>query len=118
MKVAVTSEGNSLESDIDFRFGKCHYLILVDLKTMELTSVCNEENDESCGGLPLARFLAREGVKTLITGHVGPNAFRILSDEKIKILKGDVRIKVVLEKLKKGELHEISSPSVDNHIER
>ena len=41
MKICVTADGNTLESNIDPRFGRCAYFLIVDLETMEFEAIDN-----------------------------------------------------------------------------
>jgi predicted Fe-Mo cluster-binding NifX family protein len=42
MKIGVSAIGGSLDSQIDPRFGRCRYFLIVDSETMELEAVSNK----------------------------------------------------------------------------
>ncbi|HID29597.1 MAG TPA: dinitrogenase iron-molybdenum cofactor biosynthesis protein, partial [Desulfobacterales bacterium] len=44
MRIAVTSTGNELISDMDPRFGRAKYFIIVDPKTLEYEVAENKQN--------------------------------------------------------------------------
>jgi predicted Fe-Mo cluster-binding NifX family protein len=48
MKVAITSTGNSLESKLDSRFGRCSFFVIYDTESNRLNSfqTRNKENVE------------------------------------------------------------------------
>ena len=45
MKVAITSSGNSLESTLDQRFGRCSYFVFYDTETGDTEIFPNPGND-------------------------------------------------------------------------
>ena len=44
MKIAVSSEGTSLDSQVDIRFGRAKYFLIVDSETMEVKPIENTQN--------------------------------------------------------------------------
>ena len=114
MKICVTSEGNSLDSKVDGRFGRCKYFIIVDTETLKFEAVQNP-NLESMGGAGIqsAQLVASKQVKAVLTGNVGPNAFQTLQAAGIEILTGaSDTVKKTIEKYKKGEFKLTQKPSV------
>ena len=80
MKVAVSSVGKTLDSQVDRRFGRCPYFLIVDSETLEFEVVTNAAAGAMGGaGIQAANSVVGEGVKAVITGNVGPNAFQTLS---------------------------------------
>jgi predicted Fe-Mo cluster-binding NifX family protein len=77
MKICVSSTANSLDAPIDPRFGRCPYFIIVDLETMQFEAIPNTASGAMGGaGIQAVRIIASKGVKVVITGNVGPNAFQ------------------------------------------
>jgi predicted Fe-Mo cluster-binding NifX family protein len=61
--------------------------------------------------------MASKGVKVLITGNVGPNAFQALAAASIKVVVGaSGTVRQVIEKYKRGELRETGSATVSGHF--
>ncbi len=118
MKICLTSTSDNLEAQIDPRFGRCAYLLIVDPETMEFEVVSNMAAASGGGaGIQAAQTIANSDVKVLITGNVGPKAFKALSAASIEIMmvnSGSVR--EVVEKFKKGELQRVGSPTVGEHF--
>ncbi len=117
MKIAVTSKSNNLESEIDPRFGRCSYFIIVDSETMSFESISNESSMASGGaGIQAAQTVAKAGVEVVVTGNMGPNAFQTLSAAGIIVFTGaNGTVKEAIEKYKKGELKEAEAPNVGSH---
>jgi len=117
MKIAVTAKNNDLESEVDPRFGRCSYFLIIDTDTMDFEPISNESAMASGGaGIQAAQKIAKEGVEAVVTGNMGPNAFQTLNAAEIKIFTGaSGKIKEAIEKYKKGELKETEAPNVGSH---
>jgi len=117
MKVGVSSTGENLDADIDQRFGRCKYFIIVDIESMDFEVISNENAMASGGaGIQAAQAIAKKGPEVIITGNVGPNAFQTLSAAGIKVFTGaSGTIKESIEKYKKGELKETVTSNVGSH---
>lgn len=114
MKICITSEGKTLDSQVDPRFGRCQYFIIVDTDTLEFEAIENP-NIEAMGGAGIqsAQLVASKQVKAVLTGNVGPNAFQTLNAAGIDIYTGfSGSIKEAIEAYKSGRLKKIESPSV------
>ena len=115
MKICITSQGNNLDSLVDPRFGRCPYFIIVDPQTLEYETAENPGIAAGGGaGVQAGQLVAGKGVKVVLTGNVGPNAFQTLQAAGIDIITGaGGTVKKAIEKYKKGELKTGSGPSVD-----
>ena len=118
MKICVTSTGDTLDSDVDPRFGRCRYFLILDTDTMKFKSISNESAITSGGaGIQAAQTIAKAGVEVVITGNMGPNAFQTLSAAGITVFTGvNGNIKEAVEKYKKGEMKKTLAPSVGSHF--
>ena len=118
MKICVSAVANSLDAQLDPRFGRCPYLVIVDDETMQFEAIPNVASGAMGGaGIQAAQTIAGKGVKVLITGSIGPNAFQALSAAGIKIMTGAFgTVREVVEKCKKGELKETGAPTVHGHF--
>jgi len=114
----VTALSGNLEAQIDPRFGRCPYFVIVDSETMEFEAVPNTASGSMSGaGIQAAQTVASKGAEVLITGNVGPNAFQALSAAGIKVVTGAFgNVREVIEKYKSGGLKETSSPTVRGHF--
>ena len=118
MKIAVTANEKNLDSNVDSRFGRCSYFLIVDSDTMNFESISNESAMTSGGaGIQAAQKIVNTGSKVVLTGNMGPNAFQIFDSTGIKVYTGvNGSIKESIEKYKKGELKETESSNVGSHF--
>jgi len=117
MKICVSSTGKDLNAVVDQRFGRCRYFLIVDTETMKVKSISNESTLASGGaGIQSAQIVTKEGVGSVITGNIGPNAFQILQAAGIKVYTGaEGTINEAIENYKKGKLKETGSANVKSH---
>jgi len=107
MKIALTSTGKELTSDMDPRFGRCAYFIVVDPDSMLFEALKNENKDLSGGaGIQAATFISSKNIDAIITGSCGPNALQVLSSTGIDLYTGESgkTVKETLERFKSGRL--------------
>lgn len=118
MKIAVTASGDNLDSQVDPRFGRCRYFIIVDADTMRFEVVENQNLQASSGaGIATAQMIAEKKVEAVITGNVGPNAYQTLSAAGIKIVIGaSGTIRQAMQSYKEGKFQSSSGPSVEAHF--
>ncbi len=89
MKIAISSTGKDLDSDLDPHFGRCPYFIIVDLETMKFEALDNTGLTAPTGsGIAAAQLVASQGVKAVLTGLCGPNASDALWAAGIKVIDG------------------------------
>ena len=90
MKVAITSQGNQLSSEVDPRFGRCAWFILVDTEDGSWEAVDNTSSQQAAhgAGIQSAQTVARHGAEVVLTGHCGPKAFAALTAGGIRIVEG------------------------------
>ena len=118
MKVAISSSGKDLNSQLDPRFGRCPYFLVINPDDMSFEVFNNESSVLGGGaGIHSARFLASKGVDAVITGNCGPNAVQTLSAAAVELFVGQTgTVKEVVERFKKGDLRPTSEASVDSHF--
>lgn len=72
MKIAITSDGNNLDSKLDSRFGRCSFFAIYDTETKNLEFLPNSNKESMEGAGPAsAQFVASEGVQKVISGEFG-----------------------------------------------
>jgi len=118
MKIAISSTGKDIGSQIDPRFGRCQYFVFIDPETMEFEALENEGVMATGGaGVQAAQFVLQKGGNALITGNLGPNAASALSASGIKVfLVSGGTIRDVVQAYKSGSLKEASGATVPPHF--
>jgi predicted Fe-Mo cluster-binding NifX family protein len=118
VKICVSAVANNLDTQVDPRFGRCPYLVIVDSETLQFEAIPNVASGAMSGaGIQAAQTMASKGVKVLITGNIGPNAFQALAASGTRIVTGaSGTVREVVEKYKKGELKETGAPTVGGHF--
>ena len=118
MKVVVTSQGETLDSNVDPRFGRAKNFLVVDTENGEFKCVDNAQNLNAAqgAGIQAAQTVCGTDAEALITGNCGPKAFKVLSAANIKVYVGaSGTVAEALEKFKKGELKESEEANVEGH---
>lgn len=118
MKIAVTAQGNDLESTIDPRFGRARYILIADGEGNLLEVLDNSTGVNSLrgAGIQAGKLLADHKVDVLLTGNCGPNAFKALQAAKIKVVADQTGIvKDAIERFKRGDVTYAQSPNVEGH---
>ena len=118
MKIAITSQGSELDSELDSRFGRTKNFIIFDNETKEFAAISNEQNLNAAqgAGIQAAQNVINTGTEVLITGHCGPKAFRTLRAGDIKIYYAESgTISENIEKFNKGELKLANDADVESH---
>jgi len=117
MKIAVSSSGNDLDSQVDPRFGRCAYFIIVETDDMGFEAFENGSIALGGGaGIQAGQFVASKGAKALITGNVGPNAVQTLSAAGVETFVGQSgTVREAIERYTKGEINSTSTANVVDH---
>jgi predicted Fe-Mo cluster-binding NifX family protein len=115
MKIAISSDGNNLESNVDPRFGRCPFFLIVELDSnnFQIINVMkNEGESQNQGaGIRTAQQISELNVEFVISGQIGPNASKILNELGIKQYCASGIIKNVLNDFVKNEFIQKNSSS-------
>lgn len=116
MTVCVTSTGETLDHQVDPRFGRSRYFLFVDTDTMEFEAVANPNTDLGGGaGVQSGQLMSSRGAGALLTGNVGPNAYRTLQAAGIAVYTGlDGTAREAVQRYKKGEFQSTPGPTVES----
>jgi predicted Fe-Mo cluster-binding NifX family protein len=118
MKIAISATGPGLDAEVEPRFGRCPYFIIVDPETMQFEAVENSSAMASGGaGISSGQMIAGKGAQAVLTGNCGPNANQVLSAAGLQIITGvSGKIQDAIQTYKAGEFQAISQPTVESHF--
>jgi predicted Fe-Mo cluster-binding NifX family protein len=116
MKILITAQGPSLDSEVDARFGRGAFYLLVNTDNLEHVALDNESGRSATqgAGVQAAQRAAEAGAEALLTGHVGPKAHQTLTAAGIAIysnVTGTVREAV--ESFRQGTLQQTHAADVE-----
>ncbi len=87
MKVAITSSGNSLESKLDQRFGRCGFFVIYDTETRGMEFIPNPNKDSQEGAGPASvQLVASRNVEKIVSGEFGIKIKSLLDSLKIQMI--------------------------------
>ncbi len=114
MKVAVSSTGKDLNSQVDPRFGRCACFMIVDTDDMTFEAFDNENIALSGGaGIQSATFISSQGVVAVLTGNCGPNALKTFSAGHVDVITGQAgTVREAVDRYKKGILQPSTEATV------
>ena len=87
MKIAVTSLGNTSDSKMDPRFGRCAFFAIYDTVANTYNFIDNPGKNAGHGAGPqAAELIANNGVKKVVSGEFGPKAKNALESLEIEMI--------------------------------
>lgn len=118
MKIAITSTGETPESQVDPRFGRAAYFLIGDSEANEFKAVKNENVAAGGGaGISSAKLVTDAGVEAVLTGNCGPNAERTLRAANVKLYIGAKgTVAEAIELFRSSKLTEADGPNVPSHF--
>ncbi len=112
MRIAISSDGDNLNSTVDQRFGRCKYFLIVDIENKNIVkteAVFNEGGEQGHGaGIKAAEQIGELNVEKIITGQLGPNATSILNKLGITAYQASGKIKDTVDKFINNNLETIN----------
>ncbi len=118
MKIAITVQGSSLDDPLDPRFGRARRFLVVDTVSGATTIRDNTVNLNATqgAGIQTAQNVADAGATAVITGHVGPKAFKVLQAAGIAIYLAETSsARAALEQYQHGALRQQQTADVEGH---
>ena len=99
MKIGISSTGTMMSSTLDPRFGRCAYFAVHDTQTGQDSFVENAARMASGGaGIAAGQQMIDSNVEAVITGNMGPNAFRVMKNAGITVYRcAEVSIETALQ---------------------
>lgn len=118
MRIAITSVGTDLNSDVDPRFGRAQYILIVEQDGTLAEVVDNSKgfNAMNGAGIQAGKLLSDKKVDVLMTGNCGPNAFKTLDAAGIKVVVNQSgTVKQAFDKFLTGAVTYATAPNVEGH---
>ncbi len=120
MIIAVSSAGPDINSRVDVRFGRCPYFIIVETVKKEIKSHRTIENISAGqvggAGMSAAQRVADAKADAVITGNIGPRAFRVFQQLGIDVYQGSGTVKGVVEEMLAGNLVRVRGATGPGHM--
>ena len=118
MKIAVSATGQDIEANVDPRFGRAQYFLIVDTETMQAEAVSNSNAMAGGGaGIASAQLVANKSAEVVLTGNCGPNAFSALAAVNVPVITGvSGKIKDAVEAYKAGKYQAAPKANVADHF--
>ena len=118
MRIAISATDPTLDAEVDPRFGRCQYFIIVDPETMEFEALENSSAMAAGGaGISTSQMIAGRGVEAVPTGNCGPNAYQVLSAAGLRVITGvSEKVQDAIQAYKSGQFQATSQPTVDAHF--
>lgn len=114
-KIAVSSEGPTLDDAVDPRFGRAGGFVLVDLDSMKTEYFDNGASQlrNQGAGIQAAETVAKAGAQAILTGYVGPKAFTALTAAGILVGQDieDMTVRQAIERFTSGQVDMACSPN-------
>jgi len=118
MKLLVTTTGPSLEDALESRFGRARHVLVVDTENGAVASHDRTPmlNSPQGAGIQAAQAAIDLGADAVLTGNVGPKAFRALQAAAIPVyLAGPGTAAEAIGQFKTGTLVAATAASMEAH---
>lgn len=113
MKLVISSDGNTIDSEIDPRFGRCRYFIIVETENKEIKEVSSVENQGVIqghgAGIRAGQQVGEINPDAIITGNLGPNALNVIRQLNIDAYQATGTVKTAVKDFIEGKLKKMTS---------
>lgn len=117
-KIAFTTSGHDFAADMDPRFGRAANFLIYNIEHNSIQVIDNQQgrNAAQGAGIQAAETVVRAGADTLVTGHCGPKAFKVLNASGVAVYNCTAAtVAEALAGLLAGSLQPASSSDVEGH---
>lgn len=118
MKIAVSVQGTTLDDPVEERFGRTARFILYDLNDGTYKVLDNKQvfNAPQGAGIQAAQNVINAGADVVITGHVGPKAFKVLKATNVPVhLAHKLTVQEAITSYQAGTLEVAETNDVEDH---
>ncbi|MHA1712382.1 MAG: NifB/NifX family molybdenum-iron cluster-binding protein [Candidatus Freyarchaeota archaeon] len=121
--MAVASQGRGgLDDVVSPTFGRCPAFTIVDIENGKIKKVDIVPNQAASAmhgaGIAAVQTLANLGVKAIMAGRFGPNAYAVCNQSRIQMIEAQPGIKIrdAVQSFISGKLRSIPAPTAPMHI--
>jgi predicted Fe-Mo cluster-binding NifX family protein len=114
MKLVLTTSAPELDAELDPRFGRGAYLLIINTDTHQWEALTNPGvNAPGGAGIKAAQYIVNLKVDAAISGDFGPHAFDALQAGGVAMyLYGDCpSVRDAIERFKAGQLEQVGAPT-------
>ena len=118
MIAAIPTTGEEINSQLDLRFGRAKYILLYNTEDKTVRTIQNQVNLNAAqgAGIQTAQTIVDANADVLITGNLGPKAFRVLDAGGIKsYLSSASSAEVAINDYEQDKLELATAPNVEGH---
>ena len=118
MIIAITSTGQTMDSQVAPRFGRAAYFLIGNSEIMDF-GIFENKNVAAAGGAGInsAKVVIDAGAEAVLTGNCGPNAERTLRAAGVKLYTGAKgTVAEAIELFRNDNLKEADGPNVQSHF--
>lgn len=106
MKIIITCQGNTIESYLDPRFGRCSFFCVYDTEKDSVNFVKNENKEATEGAGPASvAFVANYNARKIVSGEFGFKIKKMLNELEIQMImiKENKTIKEIIDYIKENK---------------
>jgi predicted Fe-Mo cluster-binding NifX family protein len=120
MKIIITAIAPDIDAQVDPRFGRGAYFLVIDSDTLEWQAEANPAVNASGGaGVQAAQIVGQHGAQVAISGDFGPNAYEALAAAGVQMFLAPagepLTASEVLARYQGGELKQVTGPTGPGH---
>jgi len=118
MEIVISATEPHLEAQVDPRFGRSSYFLLVNPESMEYKVLTNGQNLQAAqgAGIQAAALVARHRPAAVLTGNCGPKAFQTLQAAGISVVVGvEGSVRDAVQNYQAGKFQPAPGPNVASH---
>lgn len=118
MKIAITAIDKGLSVKVDLRFGRARYFAIYDTETKQIEWVnnCINLNSTQGAGIQTAQNMIEHDISAVITGNLGPKAFRVLCAGDITSFEcEDSSVEEAIRLFEENKLNQMLQANVEGH---
>jgi predicted Fe-Mo cluster-binding NifX family protein len=114
MKIAVASEGKTISSRVDDRFGRCPYFLVVDTTSRATETIENPgQQEKNAAGIRACQMLIAEDIDAVVVKNIGHNALVTLTGADMDVYTvASGTVSDAVEQVKRGKLSPLERPTV------